>query len=187
MVFYPDEVAEFRTKTNRSGVVFDEDKETVPFAEDMGFVEDEIIAIETELGALPAGDHEDVASRFDAGEIRDIAFIIDGSGSAISTGQKGHLEIPFNCEILEASLFADQSGSIVVNIWKDTYANFPPTVTVKITNTTPPTISSAVKSQNSTLTSWTKTIDAGDILAFNVDSCTTITRVTLSLKVKLTA
>ena len=116
-------------------------------------------------------------------KVVDIAFIIDGGGSAITTGEKGHLEIPFACTILRVTTLADQSGSIVVDIWKDTYANFPPTDADSITASAPPTISSAQKAQDSTLTGWTKSITAGDILAFNVDSCTTITRVTISLKV----
>ena len=113
-----------------------------------------------------------------------LTFIIDGGGSAITTGQKGHLEIPFACTITRVTALADQSGSIVVDIWKDTYAAFPPTDADSITSATPPTITAAQKSQNSTLTGWTTAIAAGDILAFNVDSCTTITRVTISLKVE---
>lgn len=112
-----------------------------------------------------------------------ITFIIDGGGSAITTGEKGHLRIPFACTISRVTMMADQSGSIVVDIWKDTYANFPPTDADSITASAPPTISTAQKSEDSTLTGWTKTINADDILAFNVDSCTTITRVTISLKV----
>lgn len=115
-----------------------------------------------------------------------ITFIIDGGGSAITTGEKGHLEIPFACTIQQVTMEADQSGSIVVDIWKDTYTNFPPTDADSITAAAPPTISSAQKSQDSTLTGWTKSVAAGDILAFNVDSCTTITRVTISLKVAKT-
>lgn len=112
-----------------------------------------------------------------------LTLIIDGGGSAITTGQKGHLEVPFACAISRVTMLADQTGSIVVDIWKDTYANFPPTDADSITASAPPTISSAVKSQDSTLTGWTKAIAAGNILAFNVDSCATITRVTISLKV----
>jgi len=116
-------------------------------------------------------------------KIATITFIIDGGGSAITTGEKGHLEIPFACTIQQVTMLADQSGSIVVDIWKDTYANFPPTDADSITASAPPTISSAQKSQDSTLSGWTTSIASGDILAFNVDSCTTITRVTISLKV----
>ena len=115
--------------------------------------------------------------------IATITFIIDGGGSVIAVGEKGHLEIPFACTIQRATMLADQSGSIVVDIWKDSYANFPPTDADSITASAPPTISSAQKSQDSTLTGWTKDIAAGDIMAYNVDSCTTITRVTISLKV----
>jgi len=112
-----------------------------------------------------------------------IEFVIEGGGAVITTGVKGDLEIPFACTITQATLLADQSGSIVVNIWKDTYANFPPTVADKITASAPPTISTATKSQDTTLTGWTTTIAVGDILRFNVDSITTCQRVTLSLKV----
>lgn len=115
-----------------------------------------------------------------------ITFIIDGGGSAITTGEKGHLEIPFAGTINRVTMMADQSGSIVVDIWKDTYANFPPTDADSITAAAPPTITTAQKSQDSTLTDWTTAIAAGDILAFNVDSITTITRVIISLKVTKT-
>lgn len=112
-----------------------------------------------------------------------ISFIIDGGGSVITTGVKGDLEIPFACTINKATLLADQSGSIVVDIWKDTYANYPPTVADTITASAKPTISSATKSQDSTLTGWTTSVSAGDTLRFNVDSITTCTRVLVSLKV----
>lgn len=115
-----------------------------------------------------------------------LEFVIDGGGAAITTGIKGDLEVPFNCTINRATLLGDQTGTLIVNVWKDTYANFPPTSTVKITSTTPPTISSATKAQDSTLSGWTTGITAGDILRFNVDSCVTITRGTLSLKVTKT-
>lgn len=119
-------------------------------------------------------------------DIATITFIIDGGNSAITTGQKGHLEIPFGCTIQRATLLADQSGSIVIDIWRDTYANFPPTDADSITASAPPTLSGTQKSQDSTLTGWTTAITAGDILAFNVDSITDCERVTLSLKVKKT-
>lgn len=115
--------------------------------------------------------------------IANIEFIIDGGGSTITTGQKGHLEISFACTINQVTLLADASGSIVVDIWKDTYANFPPAVGDSICASAKPTLTSNQKSQDATLTSWTKTVAAGDILAFNVDSATTVQRVTVSLKV----
>lgn len=113
-----------------------------------------------------------------------IEYVIDGGGSAITTGVKGVIEVPFACTITQVTLLADQSGSIVIDIWKDTYANYPPTVADTITAAAKPTLSSAVKSQDATLTGWTTTITAGDILRFNVDSATTVERVTISLKIQ---
>ncbi len=115
-----------------------------------------------------------------------LEFIIDGGGSVITTGVKGYLEIPFNCTIERVTLLADQSGSIVVDIWKDTYANYPPIDANSVTSSTPPTITTTFKSQDTTLTSWTVTLTKGDTLRFNVDSITDIQRVTLSLKVDKT-
>lgn len=184
MTDYPSTIFTPRTTANKSGVSYDPAKTTTGFAEDYSLPAAEIAAIETELGTLPKGSFADVKARIVSAESGAIVFIIDGGGSAITTGQKGHLEIPFKCEIERATLLADVSGSIVVNIWKDTYANFPPAVGDKITASAPPTIVTDTDSQDATLTGWTKTINAGDILAFNVDSAATITRVTLVLKIK---
>jgi len=111
-----------------------------------------------------------------------IEFVIDGGGSAITTGVKYYLEVPFACTISGVTLLADQSGSIVLDIWKDTYANYPPTVADTITSAAKPTISSAIKSQDLTLTGWTVTVAKGDILGINVDSAATIEICTVSLR-----
>jgi hypothetical protein len=111
-----------------------------------------------------------------------ITAIIDGGGSAITTGIKGDLEIPFACAINQATAFADTTGNISVSIWKDTYTNFPPTSVDNITAAAPISIVNSNKSQDGTLSGWTKTIVAGDTLRFNVDSVNTITRVTISLR-----
>ena len=106
--------------------------------------------------------------------------------SGIAANDQGDLTIPFNCTITEWTLLADAVGSTVIDIWKDTYANYPPTVADTITGSAKPTISASTKGQSSTLTGWTATINAGDILRFNVDSSSGVSRVTLSLKVKRT-
>jgi hypothetical protein len=113
-----------------------------------------------------------------------IQFIIDGGGAAITTGQKGHIEVPFNCVVKGWTIFSNASGSIVVDIWKDTYANFPPTNADTITGSQKPTLSSAVKNQNTDPNTWTAALNKGDILAFNVDSATTVQRVTIVLQVE---
>lgn len=115
-----------------------------------------------------------------------LPFIIDGGGAAITTGIKGDIEVPAACVIERATLLADQAGSIVIDIWRDIYANFPPLDADSITGTTPPTLATAASSQDTTLTGWATTLAAGDILRFNVDSAATLTRVTLSLRCRKT-
>jgi hypothetical protein len=112
-----------------------------------------------------------------------IGITIDGAGSAITTGIKGDVYVPFDCTIQSAVLLADQTGSVVIDVWADSYANFPPTDADSITASALPTLSSAAKSEDTTLTGWTTIISAGTTLRFNVDSANTITRVTLMLKV----
>lgn len=113
-----------------------------------------------------------------------IAVLFDGGGSALSVDDKLRLEVPFKCEIQEVTLLADQSGSVQIDIWKDTYANYPPTDVDSITASAVPAISAATKYQDSTLTGWTTTLNEGDILIFNVDSVSTITQCGIFLKVK---
>lgn len=110
--------------------------------------------------------------------------VIDGGGAAITTGIKGDLIVPYNCKIVGVTMLADQTGSIVVDIWNDTYANYPPTDADSITSSAVPTISSATKSTDTTLTGWTKDLEKGDVLRFNVDSASTVERLTLSLDIK---
>jgi hypothetical protein len=92
--------------------------------------------------------------------------------------------VPFACVLLEWTILCDQSGSIQFDLWKDTYANYPPVVGDSITASAKPLVSSTTKGQSATLTGWTTAVAAGDILGVNVDSITTVQRATLSLKVK---
>lgn len=112
-----------------------------------------------------------------------VELIIDGNGAVISTGVAGDIEVPFDCTIIAGRLFANQSGSIEIDVWRDTYANFPPTVADSIVASAPLTITSAQNSQDTTLTGWTTSLTAGDILRYNVNSVTSIQRVTVSLTV----
>jgi hypothetical protein len=108
--------------------------------------------------------------------------VLIGDGMAsMTTGSKGLVEIPFACTITAARLFADVSGSIVIDVKKASYSGLP--TTASICASAKPTLSSAQKSEDTTLTGWTTAISAGDWLEFNVDSVTTIKRVTLALTV----
>lgn len=119
-----------------------------------------------------------------------LTFVIDGGGAVIETGLKVGFPIPFACTITQSTLLGvlptETNGSIVLDIWKDSYANHPPTVADTITASAKPTITTAQKAQDSTLSGWTTSISAGDILFVNVDSCSIFTCITLSLRVTKT-
>lgn len=111
-------------------------------------------------------------------------FVIGDGISTITTGIKGDLTVPFACTITGVTLLGDTSGSIVIDLWKDVYNQFPPTDADSITASAPPTITSTTKSTDTTLTGWTTSVTAGDIIRFNVDSVTSFTRVTIAIKAK---
>jgi hypothetical protein len=112
-----------------------------------------------------------------------IMFEKDGNTNVLATGIMGDAYCPFAATITGVTLVADQSGSAVVDIWKAAYSSYPPTVANTITAAALPTLSSATKYQDLTLTGWTTAISAGDMLRFNLNSVTTCTRLTLAIRV----
>src|SRR5690606_24282463 len=83
---------------------------------------------------------------------------------ALATGVIGDVQIDFACTITGVTLLADQAGDAVVDIWLDSLANFPPTNADSITSATPPTLSNAASYEDTTLSGWTTSISAGDVL-----------------------
>lgn len=116
-----------------------------------------------------------------------ITFIADGIGAALNPGIQGDIEVPFNCSIQHVTLMCDQNGLIQWDIWKSSYAGFPPVDAGSITAAAQPKIMAAGnKYQDAVLTGWTKNIAAGEILRFNIDSVTTIQKCTIALVVNRT-
>jgi len=104
----------------------------------------------------------------------EIAF--DGGGATLTVDSKGDYTVPYDMTITGWDLLADQSGSVEIGVWKDSYANYPPTIADVLLS---PSITTATKNQASSLS---HALTKGDILRFNVNSVTTIQRVTLALK-----
>jgi hypothetical protein len=189
--------------TSPNPIVFDTDDITwVQWSGGGGFPNATYVTVDVEFGnGLPnsyqllGGNGIDLTEIFIEGVTQSISvdasahlrtstlnLIINGNGATISTGIKLDVQLHAAYTIQSVTLLADQSGSVVVDIWKDTYANYPPTDADSITSATPPTISSATKSTDATLASWVTAIAAGDTLRFNIDSITSIQRLTISLK-----
>lgn len=105
---------------------------------------------------------------------KSFGIIIDGQGAVISTGGKGSISIPTSGTITGWQIFeisdVPVSSSISIDVWKDSYANFPPTVADAIAGSDYPTLSSQTKNQNLTLTLWTTSFSSKDVFKFNVRS-----------------
>ena len=109
-------------------------------------------------------------------QLHSITFVIDGGGSAITTGDiKVYPSAEFSCTINQATISADQSGSITVDIWKVNAAI--PTSGNKISASAPVTLSASQLNQASSLAGWTLGVVANDVFGFNVATASTVTRV----------
>lgn len=113
---------------------------------------------------------------------RSLNFIMDGGGSAITTGSKGYVRVDFDAWVYGWTLAADQVGSIVFDVKRCSYGDFP--VTISIAGSEKPTLVAADKNEDLSLTTWTQKLVFGDILEFVVDSVATVTRVTLDLRLQ---
>lgn len=111
-----------------------------------------------------------------------ITFALNGP-DGIPAGVYGDIHIPFTCRITKVVLLANATGSAVIDIWKDTYANYPPTIADTICAASLPTITASNKYQDTTLTGWTTTLTAGDTIRFNVNSISGISKLTINLTI----
>jgi len=109
---------------------------------------------------------------------RALSIIFDGGGAVLTTGIKAMIVAPFDMHISNGKLFSldGTSGSIEIQLWKDSYANFPPTSADNIQTFS---LSSAIKS------SANVDLDVlqGDIILFQIESVTSIKIAGLSLMV----
>lgn len=94
MASYPTATYTPRTKENRTGVVYDANKTKVVYAEDITKLDDEVVAIENELGVEPKGTDADVTARLD--RMQDEIDSAGGGGGA-------------SIDVLCAELSADQN------------------------------------------------------------------------------
>lgn len=105
----------------------------------------------------------------------------DGGGSAIAAGQEFTMRVEHGVTFDSWYMMADQTGSIQIDVWVDTWANYPPTNVDTITGAGTPNIVADDNNSAVTLFGWSPTILDGDVMTFHVDSCSTIERCTLIL------
>lgn len=105
-----------------------------------------------------------------------------GNGvDVISTGYIGDYYIENNCTITGWKLVANETGNLVIDVWRSNYSSFPPTNIQTIAGIEKPTLSGAIKNQDISLSSWSGSLSTDEWLRFNVDSASGIKQATLVL------
>ena len=109
--------------------------------------------------------------------------ILGDNVNVISTGSKGDIVFPFNGALTSVTILANTTGSLTVNIMRDSYANYPPTQSDDITSGSSGfSVFGVAKNQDNTLTGWNKAISSGDTLRFYTSAGSVITQATLCLQ-----
>jgi hypothetical protein len=121
----------------------------------------------------------------------DLNYIIDGGSATLVTGIRPVVRLPRNCTVTAARAYADQNGSIQIDVLRTTHSDYDMPSTHPVAGDsiigagTDITISSADKYEDTSLDWDDVTLQAGDLIAFNVISATTIRKVTISLELLL--
>ena len=102
-------------------------------------------------------------------------------GAALNTGIQGTVHVPYDFNIIRWTLIGDQSGDANVDLWSCEYGT-DPTQGNSMTDNIGMTISAATANQSGDIDSWRmKRINAGNVVTYSIQSCSTITRMTVNL------
>ena len=104
---------------------------------------------------------------------------VDGGGAVLTSGSKGFVTVPFACTITGWSIIADQAGSVAFDVEKAADGTIP---TTSIVASAAPSLSSDQIERSTTLTGWTTSVSANDVVEFEITGTpATITRATLQI------
>jgi hypothetical protein len=102
-----------------------------------------------------------------------------------NTGLLGFIQMPYSCTITSWTIITNSSsGSAQFDIKKSNYATYP--TTTSIVASAPPAVTTSQTATSSTLTGWTTTVTAGDVIEFYLTSVSTATILSLVLDVTRT-
>jgi hypothetical protein len=120
---------------------------------------------------------------------RTINFVVDAGSSPMASGIKGDMTLDVTGKIQSWTVIADQEGQIEFDIHKSDYANFPNFSS--ITGTERPQLgninsgSNQRINRNTTISTWSPTLNSGDILQFEIVYAINIQRCVVSMKLAL--
>ncbi len=121
---YPGSIYSPRTKENKAGVVYDAAKTTVGYAEDVVKLDDEVVAIETELGTSPKATSASVKERLKGirslSDATEDTLVVKGGNVGIGTTEplsklsiNGGLHVGGNSDAGDNNLLVDGDFSAV--------------------------------------------------------------------------
>lgn len=111
-----------------------------------------------------------------------IGVTFDGELAVLDFGAQADILIPFKGRIQSVHVQADRVGNITIDIWKTSFATFPPAGTQSIVGTNPPKIVSGQTYEDLVLTGWTTLVEKNSTLFFVITDIATIQHVVLVLK-----
>ncbi len=115
---------------------------------------------------------------------RTINYVVDNGSRPMTIGNKGYLTIDVTGNIQSFVLLADNIGTLELDIRKCNFDDFP--AGTSICGNSRPELNNEVKKSDITLTGWTKQLNAGDILQYEViNVSTTLKKFAIALKVNL--
>lgn len=132
----------------------------------------------TELEILDYGVYQPTGDTTPAGSI---GMTFDGGGSAVIPAA-GEIVVPYNSVITEWTILADTPTTCLVEVSKCPFANFPSFTA--ITGAAKISLTSSQSQKSSTLTGWTTSLTAGEIVKFSVESNNNATRLVVVLTVQ---
>lgn len=102
--------------------------------------------------------------------------------SSIQAGTTTYLRLPYAGTISQWHIVANAATTCTIDIWKANAAL--PTIANTITASAKPSLSAATTTSSSTLSGWTTSVAANDVLAFNlVSSSGTASEITITLRI----
>lgn len=123
MASYPSSIYSPRTKSNKYGVVYDESKQTIIFADDIVNLDNEVVAIEETLGENVQGGYDNVAD-FLTAIVAALALKLENVEEDLSPSLGGDLEsngfdikMATNDKILfdiDVEIFADEYNDLII-------------------------------------------------------------------------
>ena len=119
---------------------------------------------------------------------RTINYVVESGSFDMEPGIKGHITLDVTGTIDSWTIVAEQAGTLIVDIKKSTFNDYPSMVS--ITGTEKPYLGvingmTQTKNKDEDLTTWNRVLNAGDVLQYEVVAVSNVKRFLIALKLHL--